>query len=440
MRETEMSPLNTPAIVIDQAIPDVKEFRKANDAVTVRVRTGPTLSLMGRRLFNVLVYHAQRFGRPGVDAPVPFDTCPNTEDYFWIALPEIVQDSSWGSKDHMLVIAVLQQLQATLVESDSKTRFSSVQLLGAVHVLKGSGRRPTLVGWEFPRSTRDILSNPDIYTKLSIHHLTSLSTVGGTALYEIGKRYLTNPGGKTARHHWQWWYDTLTGKQIGSVTYPEYRYFKRDTLTPAIEEVNRTDIHVELVEFKSGRAVDELQFTIQPARQASLELPIGPVIDSAVIARLTALGFTDRQAGDIVCAHESGYLRATLDFVELRIADKKLEAVKSPAAFMRKALKDDYVASVKSKPTFPPTGVSEHNAGAPKETLTPADLQRAANIEAALKKFDAIAADERAKVLEVFLHLSPTLRRLKSDGVAFRKILGNWLVANELRCSTSLLG
>ena len=55
---------------------------------------------------------------------------------------------------------------------------------------------------------------PGLLRKLSIYHLTSLKTVAGTALYEIAKRYLTNVGGKTARQHWHWWHDTLTGKPM----------------------------------------------------------------------------------------------------------------------------------------------------------------------------------------------------------------------------------
>lgn len=98
-----------------------------------------------------------------------------------------------------MLIAGLQQLQTTLVESDDPTgRFTSVQLIGTVHVLKGSGRRPTLVGWEFPRSTRDILSNPEFLHQALYLPPHPLKTVAGTALYEIAKRYLkTNVGGKT---------------------------------------------------------------------------------------------------------------------------------------------------------------------------------------------------------------------------------------------------
>lgn len=406
-----------------------KEFRKSNNAVSVRVRSGPTLSMMGRRLFNVMLYHAQNIGAPGVNAPEPWAACPNPQDFYWIPLPDIANDAAWGSKDHRLVIQTLQQLQTTLVESDDPSgRFSTVQLIGAAHLLRGSGRRPSLVGWEFPRSTRDILSNPDFYTKLCILHLTSLQTTGGAALYEIAKRYLTNIGGKTCKNHWHWWYDTLTGRQIGSVPYPEYRYFKRDVLTPAIEEVNRTDIQVLLTESKVGRLVTDLQFNVVAATQTSLERPSGPVIDSTLLERLCALGFTERQACEFIGTTTDVYLRSTLALVEERVSDKNLEPLNSPAAFFRKALKENYALTARSMPKTPTV---RRLQAAKVESGSPVIAKHKALLARALEQFDALPVTEQKKVIDEFSTVSATHKSLKPGGVAFRKTLGSWLVEKE---------
>ncbi len=425
----------TEVLVIE---PDSKEFRKANNAVSVRVKSGPTLSMMGRRLFNVMLYHAQHLGTPGVNAPEPWGACPNPGDYYWIPLPDIAHDAAWGSKDHKLVVSTLQQLQTTLVESDDPTgRFSSVQLIGTVHLVKGSGRRPTMIGWEFPRSTRDILSNPDFYTKLSIFHLTSLQTTGGAALYEISKRYLTNVGGKTSKNHWHWWHDTLTGRQIGSIPYPEYRYFKRDVLTTAIEEVNRTDINVVLTEEKIGRLVTDLQFTVILAQQTSLELPPGPVIDSVLLERVCALGFTERQACELLGATADDYLRATIELVEVRMNDKSMEPLKSPAAFFRKALKEDYVSTAKVKLKAQPVRAIQSKSV---EVESPAAAERKKRVAHALATFDALAEVEQNNVIGEFYLMSLTHKRLKLGGTVFRKTLGNWLVDVEDKPVASLMG
>lgn len=418
-----------------------REFRKANSAVGVRVKSGPTLTMMGRRIFNVLLYHAQKQGGPGSLAPAPWDACPNPEDYFWIPSGELAHDSSWGSKDHKMLIAGLQQLQTTLVESDDPTgRFTSVQLIGTVHVLKGSGRRPTMVGWEFPRSTRDILSNPDFYTKLSIYHLTSLKTVAGTALYEIAKRYLTNVGGKTARQHWHWWHDTLTGKPIGSVKFPEFRYFKRDTLNPAIEEVNRTDIRVDLVETKKGRSVTDLQFLVSFAPQATLELPPAPVVDSELLDRVKALGFTERQSIDLLSQYEDAYLRSTLELVEARMADLSKPALDAPAAFMRTALKDNYLAAKSRAKTETPVAKPRKTTSRSKTpTETVEDQERGARLDAAMASFIAMTAEAQGALLAQFYAAFPMAKRYRRDGRPFRSTFGEWFSRRDVADAQSSL-
>jgi hypothetical protein len=48
---------------------ELKEFRKTNDAIGLRVSEG-RLSLLSRKIFNVMVYHAQRIRTKGENAPI----------------------------------------------------------------------------------------------------------------------------------------------------------------------------------------------------------------------------------------------------------------------------------------------------------------------------------------------------------------------------------
>ncbi len=45
------------------------EFRKTNEAIGLRVSEG-RLSLLSRKTFNLMVYHAQKLGVPGQNAPI----------------------------------------------------------------------------------------------------------------------------------------------------------------------------------------------------------------------------------------------------------------------------------------------------------------------------------------------------------------------------------
>lgn len=68
----------------------------------------------------------------------------------------------------------------------------------------------------------------------------------------------------------EWWFSVLTGNPNATPDTHFYRYFKRDTLTPAIAEINAiAKIHVELLEHK-GRKVLEIQFAIMISAQTSL--------------------------------------------------------------------------------------------------------------------------------------------------------------------------
>ncbi len=57
---------NLPEALEDQA---KREFRKANEIIAPRVTRGGTLSLLARKIFNVILYHTQRLGVPGANAP-----------------------------------------------------------------------------------------------------------------------------------------------------------------------------------------------------------------------------------------------------------------------------------------------------------------------------------------------------------------------------------
>ena len=59
---------------------ELKEFRKTNEAIGLRVSEG-RLSLLSRKLFNVMMYHAQQQREPGENAPLATEAA---KKYFWI--------------------------------------------------------------------------------------------------------------------------------------------------------------------------------------------------------------------------------------------------------------------------------------------------------------------------------------------------------------------
>lgn len=422
---------NLPTLADDT---DPKTFKKASSAVGMRVMRGPALTLIGRKAFNVLIWHAQKLGRPGVNAPEKWDGGKwDPAEYYWMPLGQLVQDTAWGSKDWSVIVETLQQLQQTLVVSDEPTGgLVSAQLLGVFRIRPASGRRPALLGWQFHSETADMLLDPEIYTWLSLYHLTNLQTPGGAALYEIGKRYVTFSERITARKPWTEWFDILTGVPAGSEEYPEYKYFKRDVLKRAIAEVNTTDIRIELVEHKVGRAVADLQFMVSHAPQGNLELPPAPLVNGKLLDRLEAFGLSHRESLDYLGREPEDHLIATAQLVEDRIANTKLDPLASPAAYFRSALKQRYVETTAKKPT-------------PKKT-TPAlpkpepkdNPELTARIDKALCRFDALPVDVQEALILKFKQEQPSHRALKPSGKVFRRIIALWLAEDDNRIADAM--
>ena len=66
------------------------------------------LSLLTRKVFNVMMYHAQELKDPGVNAPI--DT-PSAKKYFWMRLSDLARDAHYDSKDTEFLKAQLEELQ-----------------------------------------------------------------------------------------------------------------------------------------------------------------------------------------------------------------------------------------------------------------------------------------------------------------------------------------
>ena len=112
-----------------------------------------------------------------------------------------------------------------------------------------------------------------------------------------------------------------------------------------------------------------------------------------------------------------------------------MEPLKSPVAFMRKALKDDYVATAKKKGR----AVAVKPVPSARAVESPAVAERRARVNAAIERYDAMSEMEKKEVLYEFQLASSTHKRLKEGGVVFKKTMGNWLVDNEDRAESTLL-
>ena len=329
--------------IIPAATPAL-EFRKTNEAIGLRVSEG-RLSLLSRKTFNLMVYHAQKLGVPGQNAPI--DTAV-AQKYFWIPLSDLARDAAYDSKDTDLLKKSVQELQDIRIYMEDEKQWTSERLVSSVKIVNSAGlkRRGGRVwfGFAFPPEVGNLVMNPGAYTKLSIYYQTMLRSGASLALYEICRRFATNPSHLSSRERWEWWYGVLSGNPV-TENLPQYKYFKRDVLKTSIAEINAvTDIEVELIEHKAGRKVVDLQFRIRLNEQPALDLPAPPLIDAVMIERLMALGIAQEEATAIFVSNDDAALRATLELVEERMRSTKAPPVDSPAAYFKSALRNRFAS------------------------------------------------------------------------------------------------
>lgn len=416
-----------------QSLETAGELRKANQVIAPRVTRGGILTLLSRKVFNVLLYHTQRQKTPGAGAPEGDDIYASL---YWLPLSELARDARYGSGDMELLKDTLVRLQDIRITTDDSKGFASDVLISSVRIVPGKRGTATMLGWGLHAATEKILRAPEFYTRLSLYYLTSLKTTGGIALYENTKRYATNPSGLTRRERWEWWYEVLTGLPI-TADKPEYKYFKRDVLKPAIAEANSTDIRVELIEHRDGRRVTDIQFQVEQAKQQQLELPAPPIIDGQLLTTLGGFGIHSKEAEDLLASTEDTLLRATVKWVEMRILDPKLPPVINPASLFRSALRGRYTEgqqlALDNKAKAAAGQVIKTAAKHPKSSL--AEQSRidavAARVRAALARYDILSAEEQDSLNAEFRRANPALARVKTGGGAFRKAMGAYMVSQE---------
>lgn len=307
---------------------------KANESIAIRPKRGK-LTLLSRRIYNALLYHAQR---AGVDQPS-----------YTILLSELIDDARFNSNNTELLKTHIRDMQATTIEWHTsigeQRRWTSTQLLGTVHIQERGRGSPCSITWGYPEPIRERLVKPAHYTKVFLEISSQMRTYAAAVLYELGARYLTSPGRLTMREDLIWWASVLTGRS--DIETVDYRILHRDTIKKALVELDTLNdgFRMEVVEHKRGRKVEELQFRVIPKVQPSLQgLEAGGrnVFDLQLVERLVALGFKRPDAQDLYAATDEGALRAALDAVEARMKSAALPALESPPAYLRDALRKGY--------------------------------------------------------------------------------------------------
>jgi hypothetical protein len=325
-------------------------LKHVNAVALMPVVGGRRISLLGRRLFNVLLHRAQEVGE---------------QEEYEARLYEIVNDAAYNSKDTAPIRKILRELMSTTVEWQSPTN-GEIETWDACNLLSGAGTTKdkrtgaVTVRWRYDSKVRAQLLSPDRYARLSLEAITQLSSHAAMALYEICARYVDNPRHLTARQHWRWWRPVLIG-QAGDDSKAEYRFFKRDVLHKAIAEINAcTNIEVRgPIEHKEkdNRTIAEIQFEVHhkptnagPSRIGRLD---GIVVDDLpAIGRAINLGIGQAEAEDLIKRYGVQRFETALDELDRRqrMPSDKVGAVLKPGSWLRAHMSRQAVTAEPSPP------------------------------------------------------------------------------------------
>lgn len=409
---------------------DLMEFKKTNKAIGLRVSKGK-LTIMGRKIFNVMCAHAQKEGQLGKDAPAGVT---NGDKYFWLPMSAIIKGATYDSNDTRLVKEHVVELSNIRVEMEDETQWTSERMLASVKIYNPAGlnskQGKLWFGFAFPPEMFEQIMRPDSYTKLSLYYGSLFTSGHSFALWEICRQYATNPGHLTPREPVAYWATYLMGRPVPVP--PEYKYFKRDVLIPAANDVNEIgDITVKLIEHKNGgRSVEELQWEVHLKEQQQLDFPPPPLIDTVLIERIAALGFSNTEAGDLSVSHDSNFIRATLDLVEARLLNHNAPPVGSAAAYFRDALNKRYVDNIPAKIAKPVNRKGQE--AIQKKPPSEETILKASRREDAFIHYEKLDTDDRQDLANQYLEVAPGLvaKALRKDGLKSKiaqLAFGDWL-------------
>jgi hypothetical protein len=312
------------------------ELRKPHEMV-VMVPRSKRVTLTGRRIYNALLQVSQ-------SRLAAMDSMPQADFMFEAPLPAILRTTGSSGEDRTAAKRYLREMRGLEVDWESTAPGDGVKWRGfsmlsevAIEVRAGEN----WVSWSYPPTIMTALREPKRWARIDLDVLASLGTYAAVALYEICARYRDNPSGVTSRKLVAWWADALSQTPAGSER-REWRKFKNERVKPAIEEINtETDLEVELIEHKAGRAVIEAQFAVRRKRAAQRPRQSPDVVDATLVLRAESLGVREVKLEGLIKEFGEASVREKVDVLEKRAANSRLRGVENAYSYLRSLLRND---------------------------------------------------------------------------------------------------
>lgn len=365
------------------------------------------VTLTGRRLYNALLQVSQSHM-----ATMP--AMPPADFMFTAPLPSLLRATGSSGEDRTAAKRYLREMRGLEVDWESTAAGDGVKwrgfsMLSEVSIEVKNGEN--WVSWSYPPTLMAALREPTRWARLDLEVLGRLGTYTALALYEICARYRDNPSGLTSRKPVAWWADALSNAPANGER-REWRKFKSERVKEAIDEINReTEIEIELIEHKQGRAVEEVQFAVRKKRLAPRELPHEP-IDVDLVRRAGQLHIREIKLDGLIQEFGDQAVRNCLDHIDRRVSNPALKPIDNTYSYLRTLLRNGGVEPPPASVTAPPT--TEEDPLRPQTSAQKAALQ-VARSQAELDMRNVKLGERMANLKAEIQALDPTRRKAFVD-------------------------
>jgi hypothetical protein len=284
------------------------------------------LSLLQRKLANALLYNS-------------YENLL-TEKEHKIKVDLLCEMIGFDSKNIPYLKASLKGLMETIVEfdmldDDGENVWQAASLLPEVSI-KGN-----ICLYSYTRKLAEKLYHPDIYSKINLSVLKEMKSTHALVLYENCYRYIGTEHGRTAV------WDVDVFRKLMAVddmaSYKPFKALNRNVIQPAMAEVNKvSNINLELITHRKGRAVVSVQFIVKPNPQLSL-LPMendDEITERRAYKELLREGISKTLARSWVLEYDDEYILNKIAFANDRASHGKIKSSKS--GFLKSAIEQDY--------------------------------------------------------------------------------------------------
>lgn len=289
-----------------------------------------TLSLLQRKISNVLLYHA-------------FDELLSTEEHI-IPIKTLCSLIGYSSHDYDSIKKALKALISTVIEwnllGDKKDPHQ--EDWNASSILASVGIRNGLCTYSYSSHLKKLLFMPEMYGRINISVQAKFKSNYALALYENCIRYQN-------LSHTRWFALSTFRKLMGvpDDKYVIFRDFKRRVIDKSIEEINRyAEIQVEPEIERQGHQVNRIRFKLhknvfQADKNEDKPAGEGAVAELRQIL-LSDFGLSQTQADQILARYEAAYIQEKIAIV-INSAAFKNGRVRNYAAYLKSALSEDFV-------------------------------------------------------------------------------------------------